>query len=326
MPARRRCRVEARVDLPPERHGKQSSKPGLLHVEPDACRYEPTAQERTHPSASGFVDDLRACRRRDRDRRFRPVPCSPLDGPHFPTLCERRGAWTRRGAGRWTAGAGPLRLLHPLRPGGRWTRLWTDRLLRNVRNVARPADPVYRRSSRVSRTNDPVYRRSDHGWAGLPHAHELRCCCDSSRHPRSDRWPVVALWRACHAVLRQAYHPAPWQACRQSPVGAENQTEFGEPWPPSVATAPLPTRTIRQPERGPATTKPPRMRGFCAEKSRRRPTLPGGYPPSTIGADGLNCRVRNGNGCLSAAMATGNRALGARPRDPRREGSRASPA
>ena len=56
--------------------------------------------------------------------------------------------------------------------------------------------------------------------------------------------------------------------------------------------------------------KAPRVSGgLCTEKSRRRPTLPGGYPPSTIGADGLNCRVRNGNGCLSAAMATGNRAL-----------------
>ena len=39
---------------------------------------------------------------------------------------------------------------------------------------------------------------------------------------------------------------------------------------------------------------------------RRRPTLPGGYPPSTIGAGGLNFRVRDGNGCDSAAMATGN--------------------
>ncbi len=53
----------------------------------------------------------------------------------------------------------------------------------------------------------------------------------------------------------------------------------------------------------------PRERRALSEKSRRRPTLPGGYPPSTIGAGGLNCRVRNGNGCLSAAMATGNRAL-----------------
>jgi hypothetical protein len=39
---------------------------------------------------------------------------------------------------------------------------------------------------------------------------------------------------------------------------------------------------------------------------RRRPTLPGGLPPSTIGAGGLHFRVRNGNGCYPAAMATGN--------------------
>ncbi len=69
---------------------------------------------------------------------------------------------------------------------------------------------------------------------------------------------------------------------------------------------------------GPERTKPPRakaQRGF-REKSRRRPTLPGGLPPSTIGAGGLNCRVRNGNGCFPAAMATGNLALsGARPPD-----------
>jgi hypothetical protein len=42
------------------------------------------------------------------------------------------------------------------------------------------------------------------------------------------------------------------------------------------------------------------------KKARRRPTLPGGYPPSTIGAGGLHFRVRNGNGCYPAAMATGN--------------------
>ena len=27
---------------------------------------------------------------------------------------------------------------------------------------------------------------------------------------------------------------------------------------------------------------------------------------STIGAEGLNCRVRDGNGCFTFAMATGN--------------------
>ena len=39
---------------------------------------------------------------------------------------------------------------------------------------------------------------------------------------------------------------------------------------------------------------------------RRRPTLPGGLPPSTIGADRLNFRVRDGNGCDPVAMATEN--------------------
>ena len=42
------------------------------------------------------------------------------------------------------------------------------------------------------------------------------------------------------------------------------------------------------------------------ERFRQRPTLPGSLPPSTIGAGGLNCRVRDGNGCFPAAMATGN--------------------
>ena len=30
------------------------------------------------------------------------------------------------------------------------------------------------------------------------------------------------------------------------------------------------------------------------------------YGHSTIGAEGLNCRVRDGNGCFTFAMATGN--------------------
>ena len=39
--------------------------------------------------------------------------------------------------------------------------------------------------------------------------------------------------------------------------------------------------------------------------SRRRPTLPQSRPCSTIGAGGLNFRVRNGNGCGPSAAATG---------------------
>ena len=46
-------------------------------------------------------------------------------------------------------------------------------------------------------------------------------------------------------------------------------------------------------------------RHYERKKSRQRPTLPPGYPGSTIGAGGLNGRVRNGNGCDPSAMVTG---------------------
>src|SRR5262249_57115775 len=38
--------------------------------------------------------------------------------------------------------------------------------------------------------------------------------------------------------------------------------------------------------------------------ARQRPTLPLRYHSSTIGAGGLNFRVRNGNGCLPSAIVT----------------------
>ena len=41
--------------------------------------------------------------------------------------------------------------------------------------------------------------------------------------------------------------------------------------------------------------------------SRQRPTLPPSRPGSTIGAGGLNFRVRDGTGCLPSAMATETR-------------------
>ena len=51
------------------------------------------------------------------------------------------------------------------------------------------------------------------------------------------------------------------------------------------------------------------MTGRCT-RARRRPTLPHDLPCSTIGAGGLNCRVRNGNGCCPSAIATGNASSG----------------
>ena len=45
-------------------------------------------------------------------------------------------------------------------------------------------------------------------------------------------------------------------------------------------------------------------RGFL-KKIRQRPTLPRGFPRSTIGSGGLNFRVRDGNGCDPSDIATG---------------------
>src|SRR5438034_6267190 len=36
----------------------------------------------------------------------------------------------------------------------------------------------------------------------------------------------------------------------------------------------------------------------------QRPIFPGGCPPSIVGADGLNCRVRDGNECFPFAIVT----------------------
>ena len=46
----------------------------------------------------------------------------------------------------------------------------------------------------------------------------------------------------------------------------------------------------------------PRHQRGLREDNRRRPTLPGGCPPSTIGPGGLNFSVRNGKRCFPAAM------------------------
>jgi len=50
--------------------------------------------------------------------------------------------------------------------------------------------------------------------------------------------------------------------------------------------------------------KAPSLRGFSQNETRQRPTLPPRLQGSTIGAGGLNFRVRNGNGCDPSAIVT----------------------
>ena len=86
--------------------------------------------------------------------------------------------------------------------------------------------------------------------------------------------------------LRRAASPA---AARSPPVRApRRRTGAGG------SRDPLPNN--RGPPRGAASKS----------TNRRRPTLPGPCEPSTIGAEGLNCSVRNGKRCFPLAIATGN--------------------
>ena len=76
-----------------------------------------------------------------------------------------------------------------------------------------------------------------------------------------------------------------------SAVGATNRNHAAEG---GVTTEPAPID-----EDGAA-------QGGSVRRNRRRPTLPGPCGPSTIGAERLNCSVRNGKRCFPLAIATGN--------------------
>ena len=58
----------------------------------------------------------------------------------------------------------------------------------------------------------------------------------------------------------------------------------------------------REKLRAASTKEEGRLAGPSKEINRRRPTLPGGCPPSTIGASGLNFSVRNGKRCNPDAI------------------------
>ena len=67
----------------------------------------------------------------------------------------------------------------------------------------------------------------------------------------------------------------------------------------------VPLRHLRQRQSGAHRQRKRATRRRPVRKNRRRPTLPGPCEPSTIGAEGLNCSVRNGKRCFPLAIATG---------------------
>jgi hypothetical protein len=90
-----------------------------------------------------------------------------------------------------------------------------------------------------------------------------------------------------------AEHPRTTANLRAPPVSAA--VDVGQRSGRAVGQASLTPETM--------TSRPA---GRLVRRNRRRPTLPGPCEPSTIGAVGLNCSVRNGKRCFPHAIATGN--------------------
>jgi hypothetical protein len=90
----------------------------------------------------------------------------------------------------------------------------------------------------------------------------------------------------------------PRRARRAPPRWPATETRPALPVPGGPGAMPATRRSATQSER------PSRALTSLIKKNRRRPTLPGPCGPSTIGAEGLNCSVRNGKRCFPLAKAT----------------------
>jgi hypothetical protein len=201
----------------------------------------------------------------------------------------------------------------------RVSHLYRCRRVRRLRQCCRVRRLL--RSRRVSRQRQCHCVRHPRRSRRAKHLYRCRCVRHLYRSRRVSRlhrrcWPHG--WATCLAGSIRCSLPAPpvrpWH--RQTPArvsGPRADPSIRRP----VARArsrPPPTPTLRAVVS--AATPPEcqihrkRIEGRYQHGSdpqredvRRRPTLPRGPPRSTIGAEGLNFRVRNGTGCFPFAMA-----------------------
>jgi hypothetical protein len=173
------------------------------------------------------------------------------------------------------------------------------RVSRQCRRVSRPC-----RSCRVSRRSRScrVSRRSRSCRVSCPH----RQCWPRGRAmclAGSIRSSLPALparpWR--RQTLTRAWGPRVGPSIRR-PVARARSRPPPTPTLRAVVSAATPPEC--QIHRKRIEGRYQRGSDPQREDVRRRPTLPRGPPRSTIGAEGLNFRVRNGTGCFPFAMAT----------------------
>src|SRR5436190_160976 len=122
-------------------------------------------------------------------------------------------------------------------------------------------------------------------------------------------FPPTIVSRQPKRSLRELVRGAVDSALEFATLGEAHAPRPTTPRPPAAApTSEHPHR--RRLDRHQRTRRPgtgsPVGRLVVLQKNRRRPTLPGPRRPSTIGAVGLNCSVRNGKRCFPHAKATGN--------------------
>ncbi len=102
--------------------------------------------------------------------------------------------------------------------------------------------------------------------------------------------------RSSRRAVRTAREPS---RCPVRRVGAAARMLAASRRCRSPRGAPAAPAVGRTTQNGPPEGRP------VPTNNRRRPTLPGPCGPSTIGAEGLNCSVRNGKRCFPLAMTTG---------------------
>jgi hypothetical protein len=96
MPARWRCRGEARPVRQRARDGATATWVTRKSGGPDGGPIPPTARARTHPIGSGAVGAHQVSPRRHRGRRSHLARCSPLDEPRSPSPCAPLATGLRR--------------------------------------------------------------------------------------------------------------------------------------------------------------------------------------------------------------------------------------